>query len=158
MKILVAYFSATGTTKAVATELANAINADIYEIVPEVPYTNDDLNWRDKSSRSSLEMKDDTSRPVIGSDKVDNMDQYDVIFLGGPIWWYKLSHIINSFLESYDVSGKKIVLFATSGGSGLGNSVEALEESAPGARLVDGAVLKETMKSEELKIFAEKFL
>ena len=124
MKILVAYFSATGTTKAVATELANAINADIYEIVPEVPYTNDDLNWRDKSSRSSLEMKDDTSRPVIGSDKVEYMNQYDVIFLGGPIWWYKLSHIINSFLESYDMSGKKIVLFATSGGSGLGNSVE----------------------------------
>ena len=158
MKILVAYFSATGTTKAVATELANAINADIYEIVPEVPYTNDDLNWRDKSSRSSLEMKDDTSRPVIGSDKVENMEQYDVIFLGGPIWWYKLSHIINSFLESYDMSGKKIVLFATSGGSGLGNSVEALEESAPGARIVDGAILKGTMKSEELKIFAEKFL
>ena len=158
MKILVAYFSATGTTKAVATELANAINADIYEIVPEVPYTNDDLNWRDKSSRSSLEMKDDTSRPVIGSDKVEYMNQYDVIFLGGPIWWYKLSHIINSFLESYDMSGKKIVLFATSGGSGLGNSVEALEESAPGARIVDGAILKETMKSEELKIFAEKFL
>lgn len=158
MKILVAYFSATGTTKAVATELANAINADIYEIVPEVPYTNDDLNWRDKSSRSSLEMKDDTSRPVIGSDKVEYMNQYDVIFLGGPIWWYKLSHIINSFLESYDMSGKKIVLFATSGGSGLGNSVEALEESAPGARIVDGAILKGTMKSEELKIFAEKFL
>lgn len=158
MKILVAYFSATGTTKAVATELANAINADIYEIVPEVPYTNADLNWRDKSSRSSLEMKDDTSRPVIGSDKVENMEQYDVIFLGGPIWWYKLSHIINSFLESYDMSGKKIVLFATSGGSGLGNSVEALEESAPGARIVDGAILKGTMKSEELKIFAEKFL
>ena len=158
MKILVAYFSATGTTKAVATELANAINADIYEIVPEVPYTNADLNWRDKSSRSSLEMKDDTSRPVIGSDKVEYMNQYDVIFLGGPIWWYKLSHIINSFLESYDMSGKKIVLFATSGGSGLGNSVEALEESAPGARIVDGAILKGTMKSEELKIFAEKFL
>ena len=158
MKILVAYFSATGTTKAVATELANAINADIYEIVPEVPYTNDDLNWRDKSSRSSLEMKDDTSRPVIGSDKVENMNQYDVIFLGGPIWWYKLSHIINSFLESYDVSGKKIVLFATSGGSGLGNSVEALEESAPGARIVDGAILNGAKTSDELKQFAEKFL
>ena len=158
MKILVAYFFASVTTKAVATELANAINADIYEIVPEVPYTNADLNWRDKSSRSSLEMKDDTSRPVIGSDKVEYMNQYDVIFLGGPIWWYKLSHIINSFLESYDMSGKKIVLFATSGGSGLGNSVEALEESAPGARIVDGAILKGTMKSEELKIFAEKFL
>ncbi len=158
MKTLVAYFSATGTTGVVATELAKAINADVYDIVPEVPYTNDDLNWRDKSSRSSVEMKDDTSRPAIGSDKIENMDQYDVIFLGGPIWWYKLSHIINTFLDSYDMSGKTIVLFATSGGSGLGNSVEALEDSAPGARIVEGAVLNGTKTAEELKKFAEKFL
>ena len=158
MKTLVAYFSATGTTGVVATELAKAINADVYEIVPDVPYTNDDLNWRDNNSRSSIEMKDDTSRPVIGSAKIENMDQYDVIFLGGPIWWYKLSHIINTFLESYDMSGKTIVLFATSGSSGFGNTVEALEDSAPGARIVEGAVLNGTKTVDELKRFAEKFI
>ena len=158
MKILVAYFSATGTTGVVATELAKAINADIYEIVPEIPYTNDDLNWRDKSSRSSVEMEDESSRPSIGSARIENIDQYDLIFLGGPVWWYGLSHIINTFLESYDFTGKKIVLFATSGSSGLGKSAELLKDSAPGAEIINGAVLNGNKSLDDLKAFAEQYL
>ena len=136
MKILVAYFSATGTTGVVATELAKAIEADVYEIVPEVPYSNEDLNWRDENSRSSVEMKDDSSRPAIGSAKIEDMDQYEIVFLGFPVWWYIAPHIINTFLESYNFSGKKIVLFATSGGSGIGETAEKLRPSAPGLRFL----------------------
>ena len=158
MKTLVAYFSATGTTGVVATELAKAINADIYEIVPEIPYTNDDLNWRDKSSRSSVEMEDESSRPAIGGTRIENMDQYDLIFLGGPVWWYRLSHIINTFLESYDFAGKKIVLFATSGSSGLGKSAELLKDSAPGVEIINGAVLNGNKSIDDLKAFAEQYL
>ena len=155
---LVAYFSATGTTGIAATNLAKAIGADLYEIVPEVPYTNDDLDWRNEQSRSSVEMKDESSRPAIGGDKIDNMDEYDVVFLGGPIWWYRLSTILNTFLESYDFAGKTIVLFATSGGSGLGDSVDELEDSAPGARILGGGILNGNMSETELKAFAERFL
>lgn len=158
MKTLVAYFSATGTTGVVATELAKAINADIYEIVPEIPYTNDDLNWREKSSRSSVEMEDESSRPAIGGTRIENMDQYDLIFLGGPVWWYRLSHIINTFLESYDFTGKKIVLFATSGSSGLGKSAELLKYSAPGAEIINGAVLNGNKSIDDLKAFAKQYL
>ena len=114
-KVLVAYFSATGTTGIAATALADAAGADLYEITPEVPYTNDDLNWRDEQSRSSLEMNDPKGRPPIGGDKVSNMEQYDTIFLCFPIWWYVAPTIVNTFLESYDMHGKKIVLFATFG-------------------------------------------
>ena len=158
MKTLVAYFSATGTTGIAASKLAEAIGADKYEIVPEEPYTNDDLNWRDKNSRSSVEMDDESSRPSIGGAGVEDMSQYSLIFLGAPIWWYRFPHIVNTFLESYDFSGKKIVLFATSGSSGLGKSASFLSVSAPGAEIVDGEVIRGEKTAEELKAFAEKFL
>ena len=158
-KVLVAYFSATGTTGVVATKLAEAIKSDCYEIVPEIPYTNADLDWRDANSRSSIEMKNEpNSRPAIGSAPVANMDQYDVIFLGYPVWWYICPKILNTFLESYDMSGKTIVLFATSGGSGFGKSVDSLKDSAPNARIVEGAILNRVKSEKELKAFAEKFL
>ncbi|MBO4864199.1 MAG: NAD(P)H-dependent oxidoreductase [Eubacterium sp.] len=158
-KALVAYFSATGTTGVIATKLAETINADCYEIVPADLYTNADLDWRDENSRSSIEMKKEPNcRPVIGSAPVDNMDQYDVIFVGYPVWWYICPKIINTFLENYNLSGKTIVLFATSGGSGFGKSVESLEDSAPNARIVEGAVLNGVKSAEELKAFAKKYL
>ena len=124
-KKLVAFFSCTGTTKKVAENLSKAIGGDLYEIVPTKLYTNADLNWTDKTSRSSLEMNDKNSRPEIAT-KVSNMEDYDTIFIGFPIWWYVAPRIINTFLESYDFSGKKIIVFCTSGGSGLGNTVEDL--------------------------------
>lgn len=116
-KKLVAYFSASGVTANAAKTLAKAVGADLYEIKPEIPYTKADLNWMDKNSRSSLEMKDKTYRPAI-ADKDAKIEDYDVIFIGFPIWWYVAPTIINTFLESYDFSNKTIVLFATSGGSG----------------------------------------
>ena len=121
MKKLVAYFSASGTTRKVAEELAAAIGADVYEIRPKAPYTRADLDWMDKKSRSTLEMKDPSSRPEL-ADRDARIAEYDEVFLGFPIWWYVAPTIINTFLESYDFSGKKIVLFATSGGSGFGRS------------------------------------
>ena len=158
-KILVAYFSATGTTGVVASRLAEAIGADLYEISPEIPYTNDDLNWRDENSRSSVEMKKGpNSRPAIAGPGVNDMGQYDTVFVGYPVWWYISPKIINTFLESYDMSGKTIVLFATSGGSGFGKSVESLEDSAPGARIVEGAILNGVKSEANLKAFAEKFI
>ena len=135
-KTLVAYFSATGTTMEAATKLAKVANADLHEIVPEVPYTPADLNWRDKSSRSSVEMADKSSRPAIAN-KVENMEQYDTVFVGYPIWWYIAPTIINTFLEQYDLTGKTIVPFFTSGGSGAGETMKYLEPSAPGANWVD---------------------
>ena len=125
-KKLVAFFSCTGTTKKVAENLSKAIGGDLYEIVPTKLYTNADLNWTDKTSRSSLEMNDKNSRPEIAT-KVSNMEDYDTIFIGFPIWWYVAPRIINTFLESYDFSGKKIIVFCTSGGSGLGNTVADLK-------------------------------
>ena len=157
-KLLVAYFSATGTSGAAATALAEASCADLYEIVPEVPYTNDDLNWRNEQSRSSVEMKDPSSRPAISGEKIQNMDQYDVIFLCFPIWWYVAPTIINTFLESYDLHGKKIVLFATSGGSKFGKTLEKLEDSAAGAELMEGVLLNGYKTKEELKAIVEKFI
>lgn len=157
-KTLVAYFSATGTTGVAATKLASVIGADIFEIVPEVPYTNADLDWRDKQSRSSLEMSNDSSRPAISGEKINNMDEYDTIFLASPVWWYRLSTILNTFLESYDMTGKKIVLFATSGGSKLGDSAKHLEVSAPGAEIISGDVLNGMISETELKSFAEKYV
>ena len=131
-KKLVAYFSASGITAKVAEDLANAIGADIFEIQPEVPYTKADLNWMDKKSRSTIEMSDPTSRPAIAA-KRDNMDEYDTIFVGFPIWWYVAPTIINTFLESYDLKGKTIIPFATSGGSDMGKTNEKLAPSCPGA-------------------------
>ena len=127
-KVLVAYFSASGTTAGVAKNLAQAAGADLYEIKPEVPYTTADLNWMDKKSRSSIEMNDKSSRPAL-ADQSANIVNYDTILLGFPIWWYVAPTIINSFLESYDFSRKKIVLFATSGGSGFGRTLAGLKGS-----------------------------
>ncbi|MDU2694527.1 MAG: flavodoxin, partial [Intestinibacter bartlettii] len=121
-KSLVTYFSASGVTKKVAEKLAEAAGADLFEIKPEVAYTEADLNWMDKKSRSSIEMNDKSFRPAI-AEKCNNMADYDVVYIGFPIWWYVAPTIINTFLESYDFSGKTIVLFATSGGSGFGNTV-----------------------------------
>ena len=139
-KSLVAYFSASGVTKKCVEKLAAAAKADIYEIKPAVPYTKADLNWMDKKSRSSVEMGNKSFRPEIVKDDLD-LSQYDTILVGFPIWWYVAPTIINTFLESYDFAGKKIVLFATSGGSGFGNTVKELKPSAPEAEIVEGKLL-----------------
>lgn len=155
-KKLVAYFSASGTTANVAKNLAKAAGADLYEIRPAVAYTKADLNWMDKSSRSSVEMRDKSSRPALADNSAD-IAAYDTIFIGFPIWWYVAPTIINSFLEAYDFSGKKIVLFATSGGSGFGKAVESLQVSAPNATIVEGALLNGRPNEEKLRAFAEKY-
>ncbi|WP_407385773.1 flavodoxin [Ruminococcus sp.] len=155
-KKLVAYFSASGTTANVAKDLAKAAGADLYEIRPETPYTRADLNWTDKQSRSSLEMRDKSSRPALADTGAD-IAAYDTIFVGFPIWWYVAPTIINSFLEAYDFSGKKIVLFATSGGSGFGKAVSGLQASAPGATIVEGALLNGRPNEAKLKAFADKY-
>ena len=155
-KKLIAYFSASGTTAAVAKNLAKAAKADLYEIRPETPYTSADLNWQNKNSRSSLEMRDKSSRPAL-ADADAHIEEYDTVFIGFPIWWYVAPTIINSFLEQYDFTGKKIVLFATSGGSGFGKAVAGLQPSAPGATIVEGAVLNGRPNEAKLKAFAEKY-
>lgn len=127
-KALVAYFSASGVTARLAQNLALAVDGDLYEIKPKVPYTSADLNWNDKNSRSSREMEDKSSRPEIAG-KLENMDEYDTIFVGFPIWWYIAPTIINTFLESYDFSGKTVIPFATSGGSGAGDTDKYLHPS-----------------------------
>ena len=151
---LVAYFSASGVTAKLAEALSEAIGADLYAIEPEVPYTKADLNWMNQNSRSSVEMKDPASRPAIAG-KCDNMDEYDTIFVGFPIWWYVAPTIINTFLESYDFAGKTIIPFATSGGSGMGKTNEKLQPSCPGAKLVEGKVWKKNAKADELAAWAE---
>ena len=130
MKTLVVYFSATGTTKAAAQRLAKEFNADLYEITPEVPYTDADLDWRDKNSRSTIEMKDTSSRPAI---KVhcDNIADYDVVWIGFPVWWYTAPTIVNTFIEAHDLSGKTLKVFATSGGSGVSGSANDLKKAYP---------------------------
>ncbi len=127
-KKLVAYFSASGVTANAAKTLAESADADLYEIKPQVPYTKEDLNWMNKNSRSSIEMKDKAFRPAIAEKNAD-IESYDMIFVGFPIWWYVAPTIINTFLKSYDFSGKKIILFATSGGSGFGNTIKELKNS-----------------------------
>lgn len=139
-KILVAYFSCSGVTKAVATELASIAGADLYEIKPEVPYTDADLDWNDRKSRSSVEMRDASSRPGIAR-KLPDMETYGTVFVGFPVWWYIAPTIINTFLESYDFSGKTVVPFATSGGSGIGNCEKNLRKTYPGIRWKDGKLL-----------------
>jgi flavodoxin len=136
-KKLVAYFSASGVTAALAKTLAEAAGSDLYEIKPEAPYTKSDLDWTDKKSRSTIEMQDSSFRPAV-TDKDANIANYDVVFVGFPIWWYVAPTIINTFLESYDFSGKTIVPFATSGSSGLGKTIEKLKPSVSGT-----AILKE---------------
>lgn len=151
---LVAYFSASGVTAKVAESLSEAIGADLYEIEPEVPYTKADLNWIDKKARSTIEMNDPSSRPAIAG-KRDNMEDYDTIFVGFPIWWYVAPTIINTFLESYDLSGKTVVTFATSGGSGMGKTNEKLLPSCKGARLIEGKVFKGNVSKVELAAWEE---
>lgn len=156
-KVLVAYFSASGVTGKVAANLAKAIGADLYEIAPEIPYTNADLNWMDKKSRSSVEMNDRSSRPAIGT-KVDDMSTYDTVFVGFPIWWYREPSIIDTFAESYDFSGKTIVPFATSGGSGLGDTTKNLKAICPGANIVEGQRFAASVSESDLKKWSEKFI
>ena len=146
-KRLVAYFSASGVTKKVAEMVAGAANCDLYEITPKVPYTTADLNWMDKKSRSSVEMSDKSIRPEIAGADLD-VSAYDEILIGFPIWWYVAPTIINTFLESHDFAGKKIILFATSGGSGFGNTVKELQPSAPGAEIVEGRVLNRATQQQ----------
>lgn len=149
-KILVAYFSASGVTAKAAWKLSEAIGADLHEIKPEVPYSSADLNWMDKKSRSSVEMNDPSSRPTI-AEKLADMEKYDVVFVGFPIWWYVAPTIINTFLESYDFSGKTIIPFATSGGSGMGKTNEKLGPSCPGATLLQGKLLNGNLSEDSLK-------
>ena len=157
-KTLVAYFSASGTTARVAKELAHAAGADLYEIRPAVPYTRADLNWMDKKSRSSIEMNDKSGRPAL-ADRDADIAAYDTILLGFPIWWYVAPTIINSFLESYDFSGKKIVLFATSGGSGFGKAVAGLKPSvAADTTIVEGKLLNGTQTAASLKSWVSSIL
>lgn len=136
-KVLVAYFSATNTTEGVAEHIANGLNADLYEIIPEEPYTDEDLDYNDNNSRSTLEMNDPSSRPAI-SGSVENIDQYTIVFLGYPIWWGEAPRIVSTFMESYDFSGKTIVPFCTSGGSGIGSSASNLEQLTSGATWLPG--------------------
>ena len=152
---LVAYFSASGVTAKVAEVLSEVIGADLYEIEPEVPYTKEDLDWMDKQSRSTIEMNDPASRPEIAV-KRDNMKDYDTIFVGFPIWWYVAPTIINTFLESYDLTGKTIIPFATSGGSGIGKTNERLVPSCKGAKLMDGKVFKGSVGHQELAAWVEE--
>ena len=154
MTALVAYFSAGGTTAKAAEALAGAVGAELYEIRPAEPYTDADLDWTNKRSRSSAEMKDKRSRPAL-ADKDAPVSRYDVIFLGFPIWWYTAPTIVNTFLEQYVFSGKTIVLFATSGGSGLGGAAADLRPSAPGAKIVNGRMFNTRFPAEELRMWAE---
>ena len=147
MKNLVCFFSASGTTKALAEKIAESINADILEIEPVEKYTSVDLDWNDKNSRSSIEMQDEKSRPKMQDINIA-IDNYDKIILGFPVWWDLAPRIINTFLEKYDFSGKKIILFATSGGSGFGNTVKELQPSAPDAIITEGKVLNGMSKQE----------
>ena len=154
-KKLVAYFSASGTTARVAADLAKAAGADLYEIEPKEPYTSTDLNWMDKTARSTVEMKDKSSRPEI-KDTDARIAEYDVIYVGFPIWWYVAPTIINTFLEKYDFSGKTIILFATSGGSGFGRSVEGLKGSvAADTVILEGKVFRGRASQKDLEKLAE---
>ncbi len=156
-KALVAFFSASGITKKLAGNLAEAIGADLFEIEPETPYSKADLNWMDSNSRSSIEMKDRTCRPAIAS-RVDDMSRYDVVFIGFPVWWYREPSIIDTFAEAYDFTGKTIVPFATSGSSGIGDSGKNIGELAKGSKAVEGTRFKPSAKADELKAWAEEYL
>lgn len=150
-KTLVVYFSATGTTKILAEKIANESDADLFEIEPLVPYTQSDLDWTDENSRCTIEMKKDKSiRPEI-KNKVQNIEQYDTIYVGFPIWWYVAPTIINSFLEQYNFKGKKIIPFATSGGSDMGDTNKELQPSCVGAKLIEGRRFPQDVSSTELK-------
>lgn len=154
-KKLVAYFSASGVTKNVAEDLARVAGADLYEIEPEVPYTSADLNWNDRSSRSTVEMEDHASRPAIKNTDAHVAD-YDVVYVGFPVWWYIAPTIVNTFLEAYDFAGKTIVLFATSGGSGFGQTVANLTGSvAADTTILEGKVFRSRATDADLQALAE---
>ena len=154
MKILVAYFSASGQTAKLAKTLAGVTGGDLFEIAPETAYTAADLDWMDKKSRSTIEMKDPKSRPAIVG-KVADMAQYDTVFVGFPIWWYQAPRIIETFLESYDFSGKTVIPFATSGGSGMGKTNSVLKPSCGGAKLLEGKVFRRGTSKSDLAAWAE---
>lgn len=156
-KVLVAYFSTSGVTAKLAERLASAIGADLHEIKPEKPYTSADLDWRDSNSRSSVEMKDKSFRPTIAN-SVENMDQYDTVFVAFPIWWYVAPTIINTFLEAYNLDGKKIIPLATSGSSGMGNTNKELAPSCKGATLEEGKRFAANADEKELADWAKKFI
>ena len=152
---LVAYFSASGVTREVAQNLAKAANADIYEIKPAVPYSDADLNWMDKNARSTVEMKDRNSRPEMVDDDF-SVDKYDTVYLGFPIWWYIAPTIVNTFLEKHDFSNKTIILFATSGGSRFGGSVENLKNSvSTTTKIIEGRLFNEHPTVEDLRKWVE---
>ena len=154
--VLVAYFSASGVTSGVAKKLADAAGADLYEIAPEQVYTKADLNWMDKESRSSVEMNDRSARPAIAT-KVENMDQYDTVFVGFPVWWYREPSIIDTFMEAYDFGGKTVVPFCTSGSSGIGDTYKNLQELAPGATVVEGKRLAKGVSESDLSAWVKEF-
>ena len=156
-KALVAYFSATGTTKRIADILASEIGAETFEIVPEQIYTNADLDWTNDNSRSSQEMKDKSARPKIES-RVRDLEKYDVVFLGFPIWWYREPSIIDTFVESHNFDGKLIVPFATSGGSPIADSYKGIHTLAPNAKVERGKVFEEGVNTDDLKKWANKYL
>ena len=154
MKTLVAYFSASGVTAKAAKNLAAAANADLFEIVPAQPYTRADLNWMGKKSRSTVEMNDRSCRPAIAS-KVADMAQYDRVFVGFPVWWYREPSIIDTFLEQYDFAGKTLIPFCTSGGSGLGETAENYRRLAPGAKVLEGKRLTHRDSEASLRAWVE---
>ena len=156
-KILVTYFSASGVTAKLAKRLAKAVNADIYEIRPQTPYTNADLNWMDKNSRSSLEMKDLSSRPAIVLPTPD-MQKYDVVFIGFPVWWYREPSIIDTFMEACSWNGQKVVAFATSGTSGIGDSGKNMQKLAPSTTVEAGKRLDAHLSETALADWANKYL
>ena len=151
---LVAYFSASGVTKKVAEKLASAAGADLFEIVPKEIYTKADLNWMDKKSRSSVEMNDRNCRPEIAS-SVDDMSKYDTVFVGFPVWWYREPSIIDTFMESYNFTGKKVITFCTSGGSGLGDSAKNIQALASGAKVIGGKKFSSGVSEADLKKWAD---
>ena len=154
---LVAYFSASGVTKKVAERLAEATSSGIFEIVPSEPYTDADLDWRNENSRSSVEMRDRSSRPAIAKE-LDNISDYYTIFIGFPIWWYREPGIIDTFLESYDFSGRTIIPFATSGGSGMGDVRDNIRDIAEGANVTEGRRFPSSVTEKELAEWAMPFL
>ena len=156
-KALVAYFSASGVTRAVAARLTESIGADLYEIAPAVPYTKPDLDWQNRRSRSTLEMSDRASRPAIGT-KVEHMEQYDMVFVGFPVWWYREPSIIDTFMESYDFSGKTVVPFATSGSSGIGSSGANMNKLAPQARVATGQRFDANVSADTIAAWAQTWL
>ena len=154
-KTLVAYFSASGVTKKTAEKLAAAANADSFEISPVQPYTDEDLDWTDKKSRSTIEMNDPSSRPAI-AEKLENMGGYDIVFVGFPVWWYVEPRIIDTFLDSYDFSGKTVVPFATSGGSSLGKTADNFRKIlGKNVTVKNGRLLNRASESELRAFVAE---